>query len=172
MVTRGGPGGGTSSIGPSQSLSTPSQISAEGAPGTQESTPDVHSPVLTQAPSPQDVTNPSTRPLQSLSRPSHCSGTPVRIAGFPSSQSPWQGPRPSPSASGTLSMSPSQSLSRPSQISAAGAPGTQESRPVKQAPVRMQAPTPQKVMNPSTPPSQLLSTASHNSTAPGWMAGS
>ena len=78
-----------SSMEPLQSLSTPSQISAEGVPGVQVfGWPPTHAgTVLWHAPTPQlIVPRPSsTLPLQSLSTPSQASGA--------GSTSPRQGPK-------------------------------------------------------------------------------
>src|SRR5947208_2810759 len=43
---------------PSQSLSAPSQVSATGGPGEQESIPEVHCPVRAQPPTPHEVAVP------------------------------------------------------------------------------------------------------------------
>src|SRR5882724_7139843 len=73
------PPGLPSSICPLQSLSTPSQISTPGGFATHEFTPATHEPVLEHCPTPQLVANPSTLPLQSLSRPSHTSAEGFRF---------------------------------------------------------------------------------------------
>jgi hypothetical protein len=176
-------------------LSTPSQTSADGAPGAQVSTsaPPVQtsSPVAAQAPVPQLVgvgaMPSSTEPSQLLSTPSHTSadgapGAQVSTSAPPvQTSSPVAAQAPVPQLVGVGAMpsstEPSQLLSTPSQTSADGAPGAQVSTrapPVQtSSPVAAQAPVPQLVgvgaMPSSTEPSQLLSTPSQTSAdgAPG-----
>src|SRR5262245_62833086 len=98
ISTDGDPGGTLAlSTIPSQLLSTLSQTSVEGEPGTHESTPALQYPVETHWPTPHEVATASTVPSQSLSRPSQISAAPGWIAALLSLQSPWHLLRPSPS---------------------------------------------------------------------------
>src|SRR5206468_1967602 len=162
------PSGFPSSVCPSQSLSTPSQISGAGAPAWHESTPVAQAPAEAQAPTPQLVAKVSTVPSQSLSRLSQISDEGATLRRH-WTVPPWQVCVPAehtpccpveqqaPPPGFPSSVWPLQSLSTPSQISGAGVPGTQESTPPAQAPVEAHAPAPQPLAKPSAAPLAAVS---------------
>src|SRR5437867_2096782 len=172
---------------PSQSLSTPSHVSAVGVPAAQLSTSPplthVRDPADAQAPTPHVVATAaipsSTVPLQSLSTPSHVSAVGVPAAQL-STTTPLthvrdpadaQAPTPHVVAPSAIPSStvPLQPPPRSSHLSAVGVPAAQlsTSPPLTHVrdPADAQAPTPHVVATgaipSSTVPLQSLSTPSH-----------
>ncbi len=94
------PNANPSSTAPSQSSSTPLQLSGEGVLGTHSGiAPSMQRTVTSQPSSPQvmGATSSSIRPSQSLSTPSHCSTSDVGEQGS-SSSSDERAPQPRASA--------------------------------------------------------------------------